>query len=53
MFEHEKYVATVRELTDWLMTKGEELQRCHDPSGDFASVQKKLQDVRVRTEPDS
>ncbi|TSR99416.1 Nesprin-1 [Bagarius yarrelli] len=48
VFEHEKYMATVRELTDWLMSKGEELQRCCDPSGDFASVERKLKDVRVR-----
>ncbi|XP_062858462.1 nesprin-1 isoform X4 [Trichomycterus rosablanca] len=46
VFEHEKYVATVRELTDWLMTKGEELQRCYDPTGDSASVQRKLLEVR-------
>ena len=48
VFEHEKYVETVRELTDWLLSKGEELQRCSDPSGDSASVQQKLTDVRVR-----
>lgn len=48
VFEHEKYMATVRELTDWLMSKGEELQRCSDPSGDSASVEKKLLEVRVR-----
>ncbi|MCJ8743979.1 hypothetical protein PDJAM_G00100910, partial [Pangasius djambal] len=46
VFEHEKYMATVRELTDWLMSKGEELQRCSDPSGDSASVKKKLMEVR-------
>uniref|UniRef100_A0AAR2JHF7 Spectrin repeat containing, nuclear envelope 1b n=1 Tax=Pygocentrus nattereri TaxID=42514 RepID=A0AAR2JHF7_PYGNA len=48
VFEHEKYVETVRELTDWLLSKGEELQRCSDPSGDSASIQQKLTDVRVR-----
>lgn len=48
VFEHEKYMATVRELTDWLMSKGEELQRCSDPSGDSASVEKRLMEVRVR-----
>lgn len=48
VFEHEKYMATVRELTDWLMSKGEELQRCSDPSGDSASVERKLMEVRVR-----
>ncbi|GAA6068287.1 nesprin-1 isoform X1, partial [Tachysurus ichikawai] len=46
VFEHEKYMATVRELTDWLMSKGEELQRCSDPSGDSASVERKLMEVR-------
>lgn len=48
VFEHEKYMATVRELTDWLMSKGEELQRCSDPSGDAACIERKLMDVRVR-----
>uniref|UniRef100_A0AAR2ILP8 Spectrin repeat containing, nuclear envelope 1b n=1 Tax=Pygocentrus nattereri TaxID=42514 RepID=A0AAR2ILP8_PYGNA len=48
VFEHEKYVETVRELTDWLLSKGEELQRCSDPSGDSASIQQKLTDVRGR-----
>uniref|UniRef100_A0A8B9RI12 Spectrin repeat containing, nuclear envelope 1a n=1 Tax=Astyanax mexicanus TaxID=7994 RepID=A0A8B9RI12_ASTMX len=50
VFEHEKYMETVRELTDWLLSKGEDLQRCSDPSGNSASIQRKLTDVRVRKE---
>lgn len=48
MLEHQEYLEAVRELTDWLMTAGEELQHWSDTSGDSASVKKKLSEVRVR-----
>lgn len=48
MLEHQHYLEAVRELTDWLMTAGEELQHWSDTSGDSASIKKKLSEVRVR-----
>lgn len=48
VLEHQQYLEAVRELTDWLMTVGEELQTWSDTSGDSVSVRKKLSDVRVR-----
>ena len=48
VLEHQLYLEAVRELTDWLMTAGEELQNWSDTSGDSASIQKKLSEVRVR-----
>lgn len=48
MLEHQQYLEAVRELTDWLMTAGEELQHWTDTSGDSAAIKKKLSDVRVR-----
>lgn len=48
MLEHQGYLEAVRELTDWLMTAGEELQHWSDTSGDSASIKKKLSEVRVR-----
>lgn len=48
MLEHQEYLEAVRELTDWLMTAGEELQHWSDTSGDSASIKKKLSEVRVR-----
>lgn len=48
VLEHQQYLEAVRELTDWLMTAGEELQRWSDTSGDSAAIKKKLSEVRVR-----
>lgn len=48
VLEHQDYLEAVRELTDWLMTAGEELQHWSDTSGDSDSVKKKLSEVRVR-----
>ena len=48
MLEHQAYLEAVRELTDWLMTAGEELHHWSDTSGDSASIKKKLSEVRVR-----
>lgn len=48
MLEHQQYLEAVRELTDWLMTAGEELQHWSDTSGDSAAIKKKLSEVRVR-----
>lgn len=48
MLEHQDYLEAVRELTDWLMTAGEELQHWSDTSGDSTSIKKKLSEVRVR-----
>lgn len=48
VLEHQEYLEAVRELTDWLMTSGEELQHWSDTSGDSASIKKKLSEVRVR-----
>lgn len=48
VLEHQDYLEAVRELTDWLMTAGEELQHWSDTSGDSASIKKKLSEVRVR-----
>lgn len=48
VLEHQEYLEAVRELTDWLMTVGEELQHWSDTSGDSNSIKKKLAEVRVR-----
>lgn len=48
MLEHQQYLEAVKELTDWLMIAGEELQSWSDASGDSVSVRKKLTEVRVR-----
>lgn len=48
MLEHQQYLEAVKELTDWLMTAGEELQSWSDASGDSVSIRKKLTEVRVR-----
>lgn len=48
VLEHQHYLEAVRELTDWLMTAGEELQHWSDTSGDSASIKRKLSEVRVR-----
>ena len=48
MLEHQEYLEAVRELTDWLMSAGEELQHWSDTSGDSASIKKRLSEVRVR-----
>lgn len=48
VLEHQQYLEAVRELTDWLMTAGEELQHWSDTSGDSAAIKKKLSEVRVR-----
>ncbi|KAJ8270593.1 hypothetical protein GJAV_G00116870 [Gymnothorax javanicus] len=44
--EHERYLEAVRDLTDWLASAKEELQRWSDTSGDAATVQRKLSKVR-------
>ncbi|XP_067272909.1 nesprin-1 isoform X4 [Pseudorasbora parva] len=46
VIEHKKYMETIRELTDWLMVVGEELQQCSDPSGDSDTLSRKLTEVR-------
>ncbi|XP_043075052.1 nesprin-1 isoform X1 [Puntigrus tetrazona] len=46
VLEHKKYMETIRELTDWLMVVGEELQQCSDPSGDSPTLSRKLTEVR-------
>ncbi|XP_048062412.1 nesprin-1 isoform X1 [Megalobrama amblycephala] len=46
VIEHKKYMETIRELTDWLMVVGEELQQCSDPSGDSSTLSRKLTEVR-------
>lgn len=48
VLEHQQYLEAVRELTDWLINAGEELQTWSDTSGDSVSVRKKLSEVRVR-----
>lgn len=48
VLEHQQYLEAVRELTDWLINAGEELQSWSDTSGDSVSVRKKLSEVRVR-----
>lgn len=48
VLEHQQYLDVVGELTDWLMTAGEELQDWSDTSGDSASIKRKLSQVRVR-----
>ncbi|XP_040920912.1 nesprin-1-like [Toxotes jaculatrix] len=50
VLEHQEYLEAVRELTDWLMTAGEELQHWSDTSGDSNSIKKKLSEVRERVE---
>ncbi|XP_027140369.1 nesprin-1 isoform X4 [Larimichthys crocea] len=50
VLEHQEYLEAVRELTDWLMTAGEELQHWSDTSGDSASIKRKLSEVRERVE---
>ncbi|KAG7239212.1 hypothetical protein INR49_029965 [Caranx melampygus] len=50
VLEHQEYLEAVRELTDWLMTVGEELQHWSDTSGDSTSIKKKLSEVRERVE---
>ncbi|XP_039981906.1 nesprin-1-like [Xiphias gladius] len=50
VLEHQEYLEAVRELTDWLMTAGEELQHWSDTSGDSTSIKKKLSEVRERVE---
>lgn len=52
VLEHQEYLEAVRELTDWLMTAGEELQHWSDSSGDSASIKRKLSEVRVRRHTD-
>ena len=47
VLEHQEYLEAVRDLTDWLMSAGEELQHWSDTSGDSASVRKRLSEVRV------
>ncbi|XP_073712130.1 nesprin-1 isoform X2 [Misgurnus anguillicaudatus] len=46
VLDHKKYMETIRELTDWLMVVGEELQQCSDPSGDSPTLSQKLTEVR-------
>lgn len=48
MLEHQDYLEAVRELTDWLMSAGKELQHWSDMSGDSTSISKKLSEVKVR-----
>lgn len=48
VLDHQQYLEAVRELTDWLINAGEELQTWSDTSGDSVSVRKKLSEVRVR-----
>ncbi|XP_067337447.1 nesprin-1 isoform X16 [Channa argus] len=50
VLEHQEYLEAVKELTDWLMTAGEELQHWSDTSGDSESIKKKLSEVRERVE---
>ncbi|CAB1447010.1 unnamed protein product, partial [Pleuronectes platessa] len=50
VLEHQEYLEAVRELTDWLMTAGEELQHWSDTSGDSSCIKKKLSEVRERVE---
>ncbi|XP_047184446.1 nesprin-1 isoform X2 [Scophthalmus maximus] len=50
VLEHQQYLEAVRELTDWLMTAGEELQHWSDISGDSSAIKKKLAEVRERVE---
>ncbi|CAM9192469.1 unnamed protein product, partial [Lampetra planeri] len=50
VLEHQEYLEVVRELTDWLMTAGEELQNWSDTSGDSITIKKKLLEVRERVE---
>ncbi|XP_074471039.1 nesprin-1-like isoform X4 [Sebastes fasciatus] len=50
VLEHQEYLEAVRELTDWLMTAGDELHHWSDTSGDSASIKKKLSEVRERVE---
>ncbi|XP_061756512.1 nesprin-1-like isoform X2 [Nerophis ophidion] len=50
VLEHQEYLEAVRELTDWLMKAGEELQHWSDTSGDSTSIRKKLLEVRERVE---
>ncbi|XP_028460432.1 nesprin-1-like [Perca flavescens] len=50
VLEHQEYLEAVRDLTDWLMTAGEELHHWSDTSGDSASIKKKLSEVRERVE---
>lgn len=47
VLEHQEYLEAVRELTDWLMNAGEELQHWSDSSGDSTSIKRKLSEVRV------
>lgn len=47
VLEHQGYLEAVRDLTDWLMTAGEELQHWSDTSGDSAYIRKKLSKVKV------
>ncbi|XP_016311636.1 nesprin-1-like isoform X6 [Sinocyclocheilus anshuiensis] len=46
VLEHKKYMETIRELTDWLMVVGEELQQRSDPSGDPPILNQKLTEIR-------
>lgn len=48
VMEHQEYLEAVRELTDWLMTAGEELQHWSDTSGDSTAIRKKLSVVKVK-----
>lgn len=45
--EHQQYLEAVRDLSDWLASAREELQRWADVSGDADAVQRKLAKVRV------
>lgn len=48
VLEHQQYLEAVKDLTDWLINAGEELQTWPDTSGDSVCVRKKLSEVRVR-----
>ncbi|TRY57107.1 hypothetical protein DNTS_023982 [Danionella cerebrum] len=46
VLDHKKYMETMRELTDWLMVVGEELQQCSDSSGDSTTLSQNLTSIR-------
>ncbi|KPP77537.1 nesprin-1-like, partial [Scleropages formosus] len=46
LVEHERYAEAVRDLTDWLASAREELQRWAEPTGDPASLQRRLTKVQ-------
>lgn len=45
--DHQQYLEAVRDLSDWLASAREELQRWADVSGDADAVQRKLAKVKV------